>query len=441
MSPTTQTPTRAPSSVSRGRSLRRFLVAMAFAASVVAVDVLRGETGARAVDYPSWDDVLAARGSESAKAAEVSRIQDLIGSLQAEVAAAQALAMQRADEYSRAQEAYDTAVFRSGELASQADEARAAADASNRQAGLLISQFVRTGSGDITVNLLVSGDGSSDMLYQLGAMSQLSQKTIRLHEKAAQDRNTADALTAQADVAASELDGLRIAAEQAFVAAQEAQAASEAALVVQEAQQIVLEEQLKALTDATAKTEAEYQAGVEERRRQEEAARAAAAAAAAAAGNRGGGGSGGGGSYSVGPGGQGWSNPFPGSVVSDEWGQRFHPIYSEWRLHAGIDLVYGGGRTCGATVYASASGTVTQAGYNGGLGNSVTISHGNGWTTVYGHNTSVLVGRGSSVGEGQPIAYAGTTGASTGCHLHFETRTGGTSQNPRSLLGPLGVTF
>ena len=251
-----------PSSRSPRSSLSRFVAAMVLAASVVAVDVLRGETGARAVDYPSWDDVLAARGSESAKAAEVTRIQDLISGLQVEVAAAQALAIQRADEASRAQDAYDTALFRSDELSSQADDARASAEASNRQAGLLVSQIARTGSGDITVNLLVSGDDSSDMLYQLGAMSQLSQKTIQLHNKASQDRNTADALTAQAEIAASELDGLRIAAEEAFAAAQEAQAASEAALVLQQAQQIVLEEQLKALTDATAKTEAEYQAGV-----------------------------------------------------------------------------------------------------------------------------------------------------------------------------------
>ncbi|GGI41200.1 hypothetical protein GCM10010988_32900 [Cnuibacter physcomitrellae] len=443
-SPPPPSPVRSGSRSGRSRSaglpLGRFLAGMVLAASIVAVDVLRGETGARAVDYPSWEDVLAARGNEAAKSAEVTRIQGLIAQLQDEVAAAQALAIQRADEYSAAQDAYDTGVFRAGELSTQAEEARATAEASNRQAGLLISQFVRTGGGDITVNLLVSGEQSSDMLYQLGAMSQLSQKTIRLHEVAEQDRNTADALTAQADIAASELDGLRIAAEAAFVVAQEAQAASEAALAEQESQRIVLEEQLKALTDATAKTEAEYQAGVEERRRQEEAARAAAAAAAAAAAVAAGSPSGGGGSYAVGPGGQGWSNPFPGSRVSDEWGQRFHPIDHVWRLHAGIDLVYSGG-TCGRTVYAASAGTVTQASYNGGLGNSVTINHGNGWTTVYGHNSSLIVGRGATVSEGQPIAYAGTTGASTGCHVHFETRTNGTSQNPRSLLGPLGVSF
>jgi murein DD-endopeptidase MepM/ murein hydrolase activator NlpD len=113
---------------------------------------------------------------------------------------------------------------------------------------------------------------------------------------------------------------------------------------------------------------------------------------------------------------------------------RFHPIAHVNRLHAGIDLVQAGGGTCGAAVYASAAGTVIQSGYNGGLGYSVTISHGGGLTTVYGHNSSLVAGRGSDVGGGQLIAYAGTTGSSTGCHVHFETRVNGTSQNPRDFV-------
>lgn len=420
----------------RRRSVPRLLAALVLAAGIVAVDVLRGENAAWAVDYPSWEDVLAARSSESAKNAEVANIQSLIVTARAEVDAAQQFAVQKADEFQVAQEAYDLAVYRADELAAQAQEAGVRADASNRQAGQLVSQLTRTGGVDLTVNLIVSGDDSDDLLYQLGAMSRLTETASTLYAKAAQDRNTATALTAQADTAESELEGLRVLAQQAFDAAVAAQDAAEALLAQHESQRVVLDAQLAALQAATAQTVAEYEKGVEERRKAEEAARAEAArvaaeqrAAAAAAAAAAGGGGGGAPPVSV----DGWSSPLARWRVSDEFGMRFHPIDRVNRLHAGIDLVSPGG-TCGAAVYAAASGTVTQSSYNGGLGNSVTINHGGGLTTVYGHNSSLAVGRGQSVGGGQLIAYAGTTGSSTGCHVHFETRVNGTAKNPRNYV-------
>ncbi|MGD8193114.1 peptidoglycan DD-metalloendopeptidase family protein [Herbiconiux sp. P18] len=419
------------------RPLPTFFAALLLVFGIVFVDVLRGSESASAIDYPSWEDVLAARGNESAKQAEVERIQGLIGQLQSEVEAAQQFAAVKADEYSAAQQSFDTATFRADELDRQAAEATARADLSNAQAGQLISQLSRAGGTDLTLNLIVSGDGSDDLLYQLGAMSQLSQQTSRLYEQAAQDRNTAQGLTDQAVVARDALEGLRDAAETALAAAQDAQAQVEGALAEQEAQSVVLDEQLKALQASTVKTVADYEAGVAERKRLEEEARQRAREeairraqeAAAAAGNGGGGGS----SGPI-PSVDGWTSPLASWRVSDEWGQRFHPIYHEWRLHAGIDLVAPGG-TCGAPVYAAASGTVSQASYNGGLGNSVTINHGGGLTTVYGHNSSLTVGRGQPVGVGELIALAGTTGSSTGCHVHFETRVNGVSQNPRNFVG------
>ncbi|MEA9984938.1 MULTISPECIES: M23 family metallopeptidase [Subtercola] len=188
--------------------------------------------------------------------------------------------------------------------------------------------------------------------------------------------------------------------------------------------------------------------------RAEREARAAAEAARAAAasgggngngngggnGNGSGGAAGGSGSGISGPGTQVWNSPLPNARVSDEFGNRFHPIDAVWRLHAGIDLVSPGG-TCGANVYAASAGTVTFAGSNGGLGNAVTINHGGGRTTVYGHNTSLVVRSGWAVAEGQLIAKAGTTGASTGCHVHFETRLNGTAQNPRAVLAQFGAGF
>ncbi|MCS5715444.1 peptidoglycan DD-metalloendopeptidase family protein [Herbiconiux sp. CPCC 205716] len=414
------------------RPVHTWVAAVVLALAIVCVEVLRGVEPASAIDYPSWEDVLAARGSESAKQAEVERIQGIVAQLQTEVEAAQAFAAQKADEYTAAQDAYDTATFRADELDRQAAEATVRAEESNGQAGQLISQLSRAGGTDLTLNLIVSGDSTDDLLYRLGAMSQLSGQTVRLYEQAAQDRNTAKALTDQAVVARTELEGLKNAAEAALAEAQEAQAQLEGALAEQEAQSIVLDEQLKALQESTAKTVADYEAGVAERKRLEEEARERARQEAIrraeeAAKN---GGGGGGPIASV----DGWTSPLASWRVSDEWGQRFHPIFHEWRLHAGIDLVAPGG-TCGVPVYAAATGTVSQAGYNGGLGYSVTINHGGGLTTVYGHNSSLNVGRGQDVGVGELIAWAGTTGSSTGCHVHFETRVGGVSQNPRNFVG------
>ncbi|MFB2586239.1 M23 family metallopeptidase [Herbiconiux liukaitaii] len=436
-STSTGTTRRTPSGTTeRGRKGRRratrWVAALTLAASLVAVDVLRGEGGAAfAADYPTWEDVLAAKGSEEAKNAEVANIRALIDTAQAELQAAEEFAILKADEYSAAQDAYDTAVFRADELAAQAAEATARAEASNKQAGMLVSQFTRTGGGDLSLNLFVSGEDSDDLLYQLGAMSRLSETTGKLYERAAQDSNTAASLTEQADIAEGELEALKVTAQEAFDAAVAAQAAAEDLLAEQEAQRVVLDAQLAALQSATAQTVAEYEKGVEERRKAEEAARAAEAARKAAedaARQEAGGGPP---PVSV----SGWGAPLSAWRVTSEWGMRFHPIARVNRLHAGIDLVQAGGGTCGAPVYAAAAGTVIQSGYNGGLGYSVTINHGGGLTTVYGHNSSLVVGYGQDVGGGELIAYAGTTGSSTGCHVHFETRVNGTSQNPRNYVG------
>jgi murein DD-endopeptidase MepM/ murein hydrolase activator NlpD len=100
------------------------------------------------------------------------------------------------------------------------------------------------------------------------------------------------------------------------------------------------------------------------------------------------------------------------------------------RMHEGIDLAVGNG----TPVVAAASGTVILAGWMGGYGNLVVVDHGNGIATAYGHNTSVTVGSGQSVAQGQLIAYSGNTGHSTGPHVHFEVRVGGSPVDPLGYL-------
>ena len=122
--------------------------------------------------------------------------------------------------------------------------------------------------------------------------------------------------------------------------------------------------------------------------------------------------------------------------VSSEFGQRFDPVMKVWRLHAGIDYA----ASCGSPVYAAAAGTVimtTPEALSGGYGNRLIIDHGlqHGvdLTTTYNHLTRLVV-RSGHVARGQLVAYSGTTGFSTGCHLHFETRQDGTPVNPRLWL-------
>lgn len=116
--------------------------------------------------------------------------------------------------------------------------------------------------------------------------------------------------------------------------------------------------------------------------------------------------------------------------VSGVLTSRFGPRWG--RSHKGIDI----GAPQGTTIVAAAAGTVSvsQYGYNGGYGNYVIISHGNGVQTLYGHCTSLLVSQGQSVSQGQAIATVGSTGNSTGNHLHLEIRVNGIAQDPQNYL-------
>jgi murein DD-endopeptidase MepM/ murein hydrolase activator NlpD len=101
------------------------------------------------------------------------------------------------------------------------------------------------------------------------------------------------------------------------------------------------------------------------------------------------------------------------------------------RMHEGIDIAV----PTGTPVVAAASGRVIVAGWMGGYGNLVVVDHGGGLATAYGHNSSFAVGSGSTVSQGQTIAYAGSTGNSTGPHVHFEVRVNGSPVDPLGYLG------
>ena len=101
-------------------------------------------------------------------------------------------------------------------------------------------------------------------------------------------------------------------------------------------------------------------------------------------------------------------------------GYRLHPVSGVWKYHSGMDI----GCAYGDPVSASETGTVCIAGWNGGYGNCVMIDHNNGYYTLYGHLSSIAVSQNQAVSKGQTIGYVGSTGVSTGPHLHFEIRQG-----------------
>lgn len=389
----------------RRAALRGFLAGV-----VVAVVATVGSVAAPAYadQYPSWGDVQNAKSNEAAAAATVDRINGLISQLKSEVAATQAAAEERGKELQLAEEAFDRADMRARELEQQAAESQQKADAASEQAGKLAAQFYRTGGRNLTANLFLSGNGATKaspdkLLADLGSMSKLVEQSDKVYADAKAAQNTATSLSDQAEVAKAEREKLRVAAEDALKAAIEAAKAAADKLAEQQKQIVVMQAQLAALRDATAQTVAGYEAGV--------------AAAAAAAAARGSGGLPGG--Y-VGP--QGWAVPAAGPIT-DGFGARVSPGGVGSTYHMGIDI----GASCNAPIYAAYGGTIIYAGPNGSYGNFVLIDNGSGIQTGYAHirNGGILVGIGQSVSAGQPIAHVGTTGASTGCHLHYEVRVNG----------------
>ena len=113
-------------------------------------------------------------------------------------------------------------------------------------------------------------------------------------------------------------------------------------------------------------------------------------------------------------------------VMSDGYGKRRHPITRELQFHPGIDLV----APWGTPILAVKEGVVTHAGWKGGYGKLVIISHPKGMVTYYGHMTEILVKDGDAVTEGQVIGRVGATGDVTAPHLHFELRIDGSARNP-----------
>ncbi|HMM83531.1 MAG TPA: peptidoglycan DD-metalloendopeptidase family protein [Terrimesophilobacter sp.] len=384
------------------------LLAMVFAGSVASPFV----GAASATDYPSWADVLAARNNVAAKKAEVARIQALLVQLETAQKTTEAAAIEKGRIYAEAQDAFDQQDRKTKEYQTQADAAKVKAEDSIKRAGQLAARLSRTSGTDLTATLFFNGDNARNLLAQVGMAAKITDQSQGLYDRATQDQKTAQSLTDQANVAKAALEVLRDAAQKAQVEAQAAADAAAAALKEQQDNNATLQAQLATLQSDQIHTEAEYVKGVQ---------------AQWGAGN---------GVVEISS--QGWARPAFGRIT-DGFGPRVAPIPGVLPFHHGVDI----GASCNSTIYAVQSGTVIYAGWYGTYGNFVLIDHGNGISTGYAHIVSggINVRYGQQVVVGQGIARVGSTGASTGCHLHFEVREWGSAVNPVPFMAARGINL
>ena len=426
---------RKRSRTTRNRWIAGFAIATIVGSALVGAGT--GSVPAQALDLPSWADVEAAKQNEATAAAKVIEIESLIAQGEAELERLRNLHADAVSAFQDAEAAFQDAARKSETLDAQAEQSRLEAEAASEQAAALVSQMYRSGGVDRNIELFLEseGDTADALLERLASMSKATERNTTISEAAQQAMNTSTSLGEQAEVARQQREVLRAEKEVAEQVAAEAVAGQAEALQAQEEQQVVLNTQLAALKDTTTQTVAGYQERLrieEEQRRAEEARRAEAArlaaeeaaraAAAAAQNSGGGGGGGGGGSVAVGGGGGGggggWYRPTSGWIST---------YFQQWSGHTGVDLATG----CGTPIVAPAAGTVSYVGWKDNIGgNMMHLDHGGGVQTRYAHLSGFALWYGNYAYAGQIIGYVGTTGMSTGCHLHYEVLRGGMFVNP-----------
>jgi murein DD-endopeptidase MepM/ murein hydrolase activator NlpD len=397
----------------RQRALR--LAAMVAVLGVLATaSVVAGSPSAAfATKYPSWSDVVKARHNASAKRAEVAQIKKIIKALDSKVASTAADAKTKGEAYGTAQDAYYSGVIKEQALQTQAAAAAKVSKQSQAQAGQLAAQLARSGSNSFQLNLFLNGKDAGNMLDGIGDAAKVTERSDGIYKKALQDKNTAQALTDQANVAKTILNNLKVVAQNAYNVAQVAATAAATALQESTAHRAVLEAQMSALTTKLKLTEKSYLKGIKVK-------------------------------YGVTGGlgtqisSSGWARPTIG-VITAGFGMRVNPVDGGYRLHTGTDIADG----CGVPIYAAHSGTVTYSGWYGGLGNFIQIQDDAKYANGYGHimNGGLLVGIGQTVHVGQLIARTGETGEATGCHLHFMVIINGAPVDPVPFMRSQGIVL
>jgi murein DD-endopeptidase MepM/ murein hydrolase activator NlpD len=281
-----------------------------------------------------------------------------------------------------------------------------------------IAQASYMGSEFSRINVLVDASGPQDVIDRLSLIVQVMRT----------QQHDVDVLTSARGTARTEQDRAALAkrtAEVTEMSAREklraAQAAQASAVRAKRALDQIAASRLAALRVATGQRSAvlaRYQAAKEEEARIQDQLRGFSARAGAGSGRYAGG-------RLLMPV-DGWK--------SSNFGYRYDPFYRVWQLHAGTDFA----APHGMPIHAAANGRVVRAGWDGGYGNYTCLDHGHfdgvDFMTCYGHQSAILVDVGEWVHRGDVIGRVGTTGASTGNHLHFETRFDGVPRNPLKYL-------
>jgi murein DD-endopeptidase MepM/ murein hydrolase activator NlpD len=398
--------------ISRARSAGSRTIALVAGAALAFTLGVPSAVAAPAADFPSWTDVQAAKRDEASARAQLKALNAGIASAQVEVDRTQAESERLGTEWAEAQQKFDEQSVIAATVKEQAETAQAEADQARRESTQLIANLAKQGGGgDVTVGLLGDTGGADGYLYRIGTMQRVTQHSDAVYAKAVQLQKTAASLSEQEDLEEAKLDELRADAQAKFEVAQAA--AIEAQQRYDELQEAKgkAESLVAFLANKREITEKDYQAGLREKW-----------------------GSGAAGEVSA----SGWARPTSGRITSN-FGWRVDPINGSRAYHSGVDLANG----CGVPIYAAHAGTVVYAGWYGSWGNYIRIEHGGGMNTGYAHIMPGGIGVhiGQEVGPGQLIARTGTTGYSTGCHLHFIVRNGESLMDPVPFMRNQGITL
>ena len=271
------------------------------------------------------------------------------------------------------------------------------------------------------LEVLLSADDLSDFLSKYEIVSQIAEYDKNLFEELKalkeeiaqtkseleEDRQQAENVRKELEVSKSELDTQLANRSQAMKELESAAEEVKASFAEIEAE----EDAINAQIDKIVK-EMEEEA---QRKRQEQAAQGGDSTST--------------GTTQVG----GYTYPLPSGYryVTSKFGYRNHPVTGVYKLHTGVDI----SAPNGTAIYAAQSGTVIIAGYSSAWGNYVVINHGGGITTLYAHMSKILTTKGATVSAGTQIGKVGSTGYSTGNHLHFEVRQNGSYQDAGRILG------
>jgi murein DD-endopeptidase MepM/ murein hydrolase activator NlpD len=349
--------------------------------------------------------------------AELPAARDVLADARAKVAVAEAAARQADREAAAAATAQAEAMKGYEEAAAKVDQARA-------HVGEFASRAYR-GSGFLEINSFLESGSPSEFATRVGYLDQVAAGQKRALDALTVARMDAKVRGDAAEAARQRADAARHAAQTALV---DSRAAAGTAEKAANDVQNLIDKRQKALDVANQQRSAVL-ARYQELKAESDRI-AAELRAAASRGTSSGGGGGSSGPARPPPGGGAFFLMPTAGWKSSDFGQRYDPYYHVTQLHAGVDIA----APSGQAIYAAADGRVVTAGWSGGYGNYTCISHGpyrgSDLATCYGHQSVIEVSVGQSVRRGQVIGRVGSTGASTGSHLHFEVRRGGDPVDP-----------